>query len=309
MQGSAQARSIFRAPQGGPQAEEAQSGTGAQLKKSSSLRPRFFLFGACPKRKNPPRPRQKKLAPCRFRGFRRSRESSISAPSFFLSKSDPLRWALIWFKGSLFLLLGARGSDAFLRHAVRGSLRLRLAPLCGQRTEAASTTLRAAASVGAAELDNRPDSTALAAAERGAGMGNNDLPGGDGAIKGRSPSLNAPSPFRGDLRTDLRLPNSTGGSGALPWGFLWNCVPPLPVAEEDGTQFPQPRHWRAVAKQAREWHCGKAEATTPFLWSQRNGVGKTVSLVSLVPSPPQCEHWGFLSRGGGTGAAFRTGNR
>ena len=78
------------------------------VEKEPPLRPRFFLFGACPKRKNPPRPRQKKLAPCRFRGFRRSRESSISAPSFFLSKSDPLRWALIWFTGRLFLLLRSR---------------------------------------------------------------------------------------------------------------------------------------------------------------------------------------------------------
>ena len=94
---------------------------------------------------------------------------------------------------------------------------------------------------GAAELDNRPDSTALAAAERGAGMGNNDLPGGD-------------------LRTDRRLPFCTGGSGALPWDFLWR--------------------------------------TTPFLWSQRNGVGKTVSLVSLVPSPPRCAHRGILPRRG-----------
>ena len=33
----------------------------------------------------------------------------------------------------------------------------------------------------------------------------------------------------------------------------------LPVADEDNEPFPQPRHWRAVAKQAREWHRGKAE--------------------------------------------------
>ena len=112
------------------------------------MRPRFFLFGACPKRKNPPRPRQKKLAAFRFRGFRRSRDrqrkltvlrfpglrksrensaplassssspgrlrrpgengGSSSAPSFFLSKSDPLRWALIWLTGRLFLVLRAR---------------------------------------------------------------------------------------------------------------------------------------------------------------------------------------------------------
>ena len=39
--------------------------------------------------------RQKKVAAFRFRGLRKSRENFISAPSFFLSKSDPLRWAPI----------------------------------------------------------------------------------------------------------------------------------------------------------------------------------------------------------------------
>ena len=29
---------------------------------------------------------------------------------------------------------------------------------------------------------------------------------------------------------------------------------PLPVADGGGAQFPQRRHWRAVAKQAWEWH-------------------------------------------------------
>ena len=43
----------------------------------------------------PPR-RQRKLAPFRFPGFRKCRESSISAISLFLSKSNPLRWASIW---------------------------------------------------------------------------------------------------------------------------------------------------------------------------------------------------------------------
>ena len=33
----------------------------------------------------------------------------------------------------------------------------------------------------------------------------------------------------------------------------------LPVADEDNAPFPQPRHWRAAAKQAREWQCGKVE--------------------------------------------------
>jgi hypothetical protein len=39
----------------------------------------------------------------------------------------------------------------------------------------------------------------------------------------------------------------------------WDCELPLPVAEEGGSQSPQPRLWRAVAKQARERHFGKAE--------------------------------------------------
>ena len=37
-----------------------------------------------------------------------------------------------------------------------------------------------------------------------------------------------------------------------------DCGPPLPAADEGGTESPQPRHWRAVAQQAREWQCGKA---------------------------------------------------
>ena len=37
-------------------------------------------------------------------------------------------------------------------------------------------------------------------------------------------------------------------------GVKGNCRPPLPVAEAGGMQLPQPRHWRAVVKQAREWH-------------------------------------------------------
>ena len=42
--------------------------------------------------------RQTKPAPFRFPGFRKSRESSISAISLFLSKSNPLRWASILFR-------------------------------------------------------------------------------------------------------------------------------------------------------------------------------------------------------------------
>ena len=41
--------------------------------------------------------RQKGPAPFRFRGYRKRRESCISAGSFFLSKSDPLRRAPILF--------------------------------------------------------------------------------------------------------------------------------------------------------------------------------------------------------------------
>ena len=38
--------------------------------------------------------RQKKLAAFHFPGFHRCRGNSISAPYFFLSKPNPLRWAL-----------------------------------------------------------------------------------------------------------------------------------------------------------------------------------------------------------------------
>ena len=47
----------------------------------------------------PPPRRRKNAAPFRFRGFRKSRENCISAASFLLSKSDPLRWAPILFWG------------------------------------------------------------------------------------------------------------------------------------------------------------------------------------------------------------------
>ena len=37
--------------------------------------------------------------------------------------------------------------------------------------------------------------------------------------------------------------------------LLENCGPPLPGAEEGGTQFPQPRHWPAASEGAAgEWH-------------------------------------------------------
>ena len=37
-----------------------------------------------------------------------------------------------------------------------------------------------------------------------------------------------------------------------------NCGPPLPVAEEGGPEFPQPRPLWAVVKQALKGQCGKA---------------------------------------------------
>ena len=42
-----------------------------------------------------PPSRQRKLATFRFPGFHKYRESYGSAPSLFLSKSNPLRWASI----------------------------------------------------------------------------------------------------------------------------------------------------------------------------------------------------------------------
>ena len=49
---------------------------------------------------------------------------------------------------------------------------------------------------------------------------------------------------------------------------LWAESLPLPVAEEGRPSAPQPRLWRAVAKQARERQCGKAEE--PFLFSSKS---------------------------------------
>ena len=43
-------------------------------------------------------PRQTKPIPFRFRGFRKSPESSISIGSVFLSNSNPLRWASSWLR-------------------------------------------------------------------------------------------------------------------------------------------------------------------------------------------------------------------
>ena len=68
-------------------------------------------------------PRQKKPVPFRFPGFRKGRESSPSTGSFFLSKSDPLRWAPILCDGSI--------TD--MREHVRFLFGPRSAPLCGAK--------------------------------------------------------------------------------------------------------------------------------------------------------------------------------
>ena len=65
-------------------------------------------------------PCQKKLPAFHFPGFRRCRGNSISAPSFFLSDPNPLRWALCRFFGRnepLSLLL--RKSQLSLRRGAK----------------------------------------------------------------------------------------------------------------------------------------------------------------------------------------------
>ena len=47
-------------------------------------------------------------------------------------------------------------------------------------------------------------------------------------------------------------------------GVKGNCGLPLPAAGAGGTQFPQPRHWRAVVKQAREWQMRQGGRAFPF---------------------------------------------
>ena len=79
--------------------------------------------------------------------------------------------------------------------------------------------------------------------------------------------------YRGDRCFALRLPVSARGQG--------NCGTPLPVADAGGTQFPQPRHWRAVVKQAREWHSRQGgRKTVSFL--NRKEMGFAMSSLSLA---------------------------
>ena len=74
----------------------------------------------------------------------------------------------------------------------------------------------------------------------------------------------------------LRATVAAGSLPVLPRG-QGNCGPPLPVADAGGTQFPQPRHWRAVAKQAREWHSrqGGIPPLVAFLWHQKPFLSST----------------------------------
>ena len=70
-------------------------------------------------------------------------------------------------------------------------------------------------------------------------------------------------------RSRCRAPSRYTGSSRQALFSLWADSPPLPVAEEGGLSAPQPRPWRAVAKQAREG-------------LSRQG-GRTVSLFGQVP--------------------------
>ena len=80
-----------------------------------------------------------------------------------------------------------------------------------------------------------------------------------------------PTSIAATLVLPLASPFRRGVQRTLPLvAFLWAKAPPLPVAEKGGACALQPRHWRAVAKQAREWHCGKA-ATVSFREQERNG--------------------------------------
>ena len=70
----------------------------------------------------------------------------------------------------------------------------------------------------------------------------------------------------------------TGGAGGR-----GPCEFPPPVAEEGNAQVPQPRHWRPVVEQGREWHCGKAgKAGATVCWCGRAwGAGAPVSKQRL----------------------------
>ena len=66
-----------------------------------------------------------------------------------------------------------------------------------------------------------------------------------------------------------------------------NCGLPLPVADAGGPQFPQPRHWRAVAEQAREWQCGKAGKRKPEVFSgYRKAASYALALLQSLSLPP-----------------------
>jgi hypothetical protein len=51
---------------------------------------------------------------------------------------------------------------------------------------------------------------------------------------------------------------------------------PLPVADGGSTLFPQPRHWRAVAKQAREWQMRQGGKAKPAAFFGHRKAGKAV---------------------------------
>ena len=81
-------------------------------------------------------------------------------------------------------------------------------------------------------------------------------------------------------------PGSSLGLPAFAWSpedtssgrLSWIRRKPLPVADAGAAPDPQPRLWRAVAKQARRRHCGKAEE--PFLSAR----GKKWVLISASRS-------------------------
>jgi len=65
---------------------------------------------------------------------------------------------------------------------------------------------------------------------------------------------------------------------------LWADAPPLPVAEEGGTSAPQPRPWRAVVKQARQGHCGKAVNRFSFRARTKREMGLDLCSLPLPGS-------------------------
>ena len=73
-----------------------------------------------------------------------------------------------------------------------------------------------------------------------------------------------------------------------------NCGLALPVAEEARPQFPQPRHWRAVARQAREWQMRQGGEISGFC--PPCGARKTVRAYANPPvfRPLRKRHQPFL---------------